>query len=96
MMASIGRLPIEQAVEIAAKSGLKYIDVELDTGAKRSIHSMMVAQHPSGQIKELGVKFGLDTLSAVNNAEVCRSYPKQHAYLKAYIDVASKLGAELP
>jgi sugar phosphate isomerase/epimerase len=89
------RLPLEEALDWAAEKGVKYIDIQLDTGANK-VDSFDDAR--AAAIKEkaerLGITFGLHTLSAVNVAEYSPFLSEAvDAYLRAYIDVAPKLGA---
>ena len=91
-----GSLPIEKELEIASRHGLKYIDVQLD-GSANKVDSLDDARCAAvkAQAAALGIKFGLHTLSAVNTAEFSPYLAEAaDAYLKAYIDVAPKLGAE--
>ena len=91
-----GRVRLEDALSLAAKSQLRYVDVQLDTGANK-VDSFDDARCAAVKAKaeKLGVSFGLHTLSAVNVAEFSPFLSEAvDAYLKAYIDVAPKLGAE--
>jgi sugar phosphate isomerase/epimerase len=70
--------------------------VQLDSGANR-VDSFDDARCAAvrASAQELGIKFGLHTLSAVNTAELSPFLSEAaDAYLKAYIDVAPKLGAQ--
>jgi sugar phosphate isomerase/epimerase len=90
------RLKLEDAVTWAARHDVRYIDIQLDTAANsltgfddRRCASIRAA------CAERGIHLGLHTLSAVNVAEYSPYVGEAvDAYLKAYIDVASRLGAE--
>lgn len=89
------RLPLEDALDWAAKNNVKYIDIQLDTGANR-VDSFDDARAGAIRTKaaKLGITFGLHTLSAVNIAEYSPFLSDAtDAYLRAYIDVAPRLGA---
>jgi sugar phosphate isomerase/epimerase len=89
------RLRLEDAVEWAAQHQVRYIDVQLDTGANRvdSIDDARAAAIRK-QAERCGVTLGLHTLSAVNVAEYSPFLSDAvDAYMRAYIDVAPKLGA---
>lgn len=89
------RLPIEEAIDWAAQRGVRYIDVQLDTGANRvdAIDDQRAAAIRA-QAQRQGVTLGLHTLSAVNVAEYSPFLSEAvDAYMRAYIDVAPKLGA---
>lgn len=89
------RLKLEDAIEWAARNGVRHIDIQLDTGANavtsfddarcRAIHAA---------IERHGIRLGLHTLSAVNVAEYSPFLADAvDAYMKAYIDTAPRLGA---
>jgi sugar phosphate isomerase/epimerase len=90
------RVRLEEGIEWAAKNGVRFIDIQLDTAAnavtafndKRAEHvRQLAAQH--------GVTLGLHTLSAVNVAEYSPYVAEAvDAYLKSYIDIYAKLGAQ--
>ncbi|WP_159350747.1 sugar phosphate isomerase/epimerase family protein [Roseomonas harenae] len=89
------RLRLEDAVEWAAQHQVRYIDVQLDTGANKvdSIDDSRAAAIRD-QAERCGVTLGLHTLSAVNVAEYSPFLSDAvDAYMRAYIDVAPKLGA---
>lgn len=89
------RLPIEQAIEWAAQRGVRYIDIQLDTGANRvdSFDAVRIRGVRSA-LERTGVQLGLHTLSAVNVAEYSPFLSDAaDAYLGAYIDLAPQLGA---
>jgi sugar phosphate isomerase/epimerase len=89
------RLPLEQAIDWAASRGVRYIDIQLDTGANKvdSFDDARCARIRE-QAAAAGVTVGLHTLSAVNVAEYSPFLSEAvDAYMRAYIDVAPKLGA---
>lgn len=86
----------EEGLALAAQVGLSHVDVNLDGGGNR-IDSLDAqrCKRISKQAAELGITFGLHTLSAVNVADFSPyTSPAVDAYLKAHIDVAPKLGAQ--
>jgi sugar phosphate isomerase/epimerase len=90
------RLRLEDAIDWAAQNQVRYIDVQLDTGANKvdAIDDARAAAIRE-QAQKLGVTLGLHTLSAVNVAEYSPFLSEAvDAYMRAYIDVAPKLGAE--
>jgi sugar phosphate isomerase/epimerase len=89
------RLKLEDAIEWAAKSGLKHIDIQLDTG--ENALPKFDTKRCAGVRKlldEHGIALGLHTNSAVNVAEyspvVSDAVTK---YLETYVDLVPKLGA---
>jgi sugar phosphate isomerase/epimerase len=93
----IGRkLRLEDAIDWAALHGVRFIDVELGTGA--NAFTRFDAARAT-RIREAcgrgGVRLGLHTSSAVNVAEYAPLLAEAaDAYLRAYIDAAGLLGAE--
>lgn len=89
------RLPLEQAITWAAGHAVRFIDVQLDTGQNRvSEISDVRASAICRQREEAGITLGLHTLSAVNVAEYSPFVSEAaDEYMRAYIDVAPKLGA---
>jgi sugar phosphate isomerase/epimerase len=89
------RLPPEKAIEWAAVNGVRHIDIQLDTGANAV--TGFDAQRARGirtALEKHGVHLGLHTLSAVNVAEYSPFLSDAvDAYLKAYIEAMSLLGA---
>src|SRR5687768_15757770 len=89
------RLKLEDAIEWAAKNGLKHIDIQLDTGenalpkfdTKRcNTVRKMLDKH--------GLQLGLHTNSAVNVAEYSPLVSDAVTeYLKTYVNIVPKLGA---
>jgi len=92
----IGRkLKLEDAIAWAARHGVRFIDIELDTGANAFTRFDAVR---SAAIRDAcaraGVQLGLHTSSTVNVAEYAPLLSNAaDAYLRAYIDAAAKLGA---
>ena len=89
------RLVLEDAVEWAAEHGVRFIDIQLDsgdnalptiTGVRGSRVRALCERH--------GVALGLHTNSAVNVAESAPYVGDAvDAYLKAYVDAAVRVGA---
>jgi sugar phosphate isomerase/epimerase len=93
----VGRkLQLEDAVTWASEHDVRYIDVQLDTGANAltTIDDARAAT-VRRECERLGVHLGLHTSSAVNVAEYAPyvSDAVEH-YLEAYVDAAVRLGAE--
>jgi sugar phosphate isomerase/epimerase len=89
------RLKLEDAIEWAAKNGLRHIDIQLDTG--ENALPKFDAKRCAGVRKLLdryGVKLGLHTNSAVNVAEYSPVVSDAVTdYLKSYVDIVPRLGA---
>jgi sugar phosphate isomerase/epimerase len=89
------RLKLEDAIEWAAKSGLKHIDIQLDTG--ENALPKFDAKRCAGVRKLLDrhdIGLGLHTNSAVNVAEYSPIVSDAVTdYLKRYVDLVPKLGA---
>ena len=89
------RLPLEAAIDWAAKNRLKHIDIQLDTGDNAL--DKFDAKRCKGVRKLLdkhGLELGLHTNSAVNVAEYSPIVADGvTAYLKRYVDLVVKLGA---
>lgn len=90
------RLRLEDAIDWAAENEVRYIDIQLDTGANRvNAFDDRRAAAIREQAARRGVTLGLHTLSAVNVAEYSPFLSEAvDAYMRAYIDLAPKLGAE--
>ena len=89
------RLKLEDAIEWAAKNGLRHIDIQLDTG--ENALPLFDAKR-CARIRKLldkhGLKLGLHTASAVNVAEYSPIVSEAVTeYLKKYVDLVVKLGA---
>ena len=90
------RIKLEDGIEWAAKNGVRYVDIQLDT-AENAVTTFDDAR--AARVRELaakhGVTLGLHTLSAVNVAEYSPYVGEAvDAYLKSYIDILPKLGAK--
>jgi sugar phosphate isomerase/epimerase len=92
----IGRkLRLEDAVAWAARHGVRFIDVQLDTGANAlgTIDETRAAALRA-ECERHGINLGLHTASAVNVAEYAPLVGEAvDRYLEAYVDAASRLGA---
>jgi sugar phosphate isomerase/epimerase len=92
----IGRkLPLEEAVGWAAQHQVRFIDVQLDTGANAlgTIDDQRAAAVRAA-CERYGIGLGLHTASAVNVAEYAPYVGDAvEQYLRAYVDAAVKLGA---
>src|SRR5579885_1899415 len=93
----VGRkLPLEEAITWAAAHAVRYVDVQLDTGANAlgTIDRNRGAQ-VRAECERHGIHLGLHTASAVNVAEYAPYVADAvERYLEAYIDAATLLGAE--
>lgn len=93
----VGRkLKLETAVDWAARSGVRIIDVELDTGdnAFTRLDAARAARVRDACVRH-GIQLGLHTSSAVNVAEYAPLLTEAvDAYLRAYVDASVLLGAE--
>ena len=90
------RVSVEKAIEWAAANDVHYFDVQLDIAPnqmERFDDAACAAIHAA--CAEHGLHLGLHTLSGVNIAEIS-PYLRDaaDAYLRAYIDLAKKTGAE--
>jgi sugar phosphate isomerase/epimerase len=87
---------IEDGVEWAAKNSVRYLDIQLDneTNAITTFDAKRVAAVRSARERH-GIHIGLHTSSAVNVAEYApHAAEGVDEYLKSYVDIYSKLGAE--
>jgi sugar phosphate isomerase/epimerase len=87
---------IEEGIEWAARNGVKYLDIQLDTDANAitSFDEQRVSAVRAAREKH-GIHIGLHTASAVNAAEYApHASNGVDEYLKSYIDIYPKLGAE--
>jgi sugar phosphate isomerase/epimerase len=93
----IGRkLPLEDAVAWAGAHQVRFVDVQLDTGANAlgTIDERRAAALRRG-CERHGIHLGLHTASAVNVAEYAPYVGDAvERYLEAYVDAAHLLGAE--
>ena len=89
------KIRLEAGIEWAAKNGVRFIDVQLDT-AENALTTFDAKR--CAAVRKLldrhGVKLGLHTLSAVNVAEYSPCVAEAvTGYLKSYVDIFPKLGA---
>ena len=89
-------IPIEDGVEWAARNGVRFLDIQLDSAANAitSFDAKRIAA-VRGVREKHDIHLGLHTSSAVNVAEYA-PYASDgvDAYLKAYVDIYHELGAE--
>ena len=89
------KLPLEEAIEWAGRHQVRFIDVQLDTGANAlgTVDDSRAAAVRAA-CENHAIRLGLHTSSAVNVAE-CAPYVGDavERYLKAYVDAAVRLGA---
>jgi sugar phosphate isomerase/epimerase len=93
----IGRkLRLEDGIEWAARNGVRFIDIQLDTGPNAfTLFDDARCRAVRAACERHGVHLGLHTLSAVNVAEYSPILSEAvDGYMKGYIDVAPRLGAE--
>lgn len=90
------RLRLEDGLDWAARNEVRYVDIQLDTGANAfTKFDQARANDIRARCDRSGIHLGLHTLSAINVAEYSPlvSDAVEH-YLRAYIDIAPRLGAE--
>jgi sugar phosphate isomerase/epimerase len=89
------RLKLEDAIEWAAAHDVRYIDIQLDTGANAvTTFDAARARGIRAALEKHQVHLGLHTLSAVNVAEYSPFLSEAvDAYLRAYVDAMPLLGA---
>lgn len=89
------RLKLEDAIVWAADNEVRFIDIQLDTGANAvTTFDDARAAAIRESLQKTGVHLHLHTLSAVNVAEYSPFLSEAvDAYMQAYIDVAPRLGA---
>ncbi len=90
------RIRLEEGIAWAARHGVRYIDIQLDTAAN-ALTTFDDAR--AAQVREAcerqGIHLGLHTLSAVNVAEYSPYVSEaMDQYLKSYVDIYPKLGAK--
>ncbi len=90
------RMKLEDGIEWAAQHGVRYIDIQLDTAANAfTSFDDKRAAGVRAALEKHGMHLGLHTLSAVNVAEYSPYVSDAvEQYLKGYVDVYPKLGAE--
>ena len=89
------KLPLEEAVAWAARHQVRFIDLQLDTGANAlGTISEARAAAVRAACERHGIRLGLHTASAVNVAEYAPYVGDAvERYLEAYVDAAMRLGA---
>ena len=89
------RARLEDGIAWAAKNGVRFIDIQLDTAANAlTAFDDRRAAGVREACEKHGITLGLHTLSAVNVAEYSPYVADAvEEYLKAYVDIYSKLGA---
>lgn len=90
------RIRLEEGIEWAAQHAVRFIDIQLDTAANAVT---AFDDRRAERVRQLaathGITLGLHTLSAVNVAEYSPYVSEAvDAYLKSYIDIYAKLGAQ--
>ena len=93
----LGRsMRLEDGMAWAAVNDVRYIDIQLDTGDNAFTRfDAARATRIRSACERDGIHLGLHTLSAVNVAEYSPLLSEAvDAYLRAYIDIAPRLGAE--
>lgn len=90
------RIRLEEGIAWAAQHGVRYIDIQLDTAANAvTAFDDRRAAAVRAACERHGIHLGLHTLSAVNVAEYSPYVGEAvDAYLKSYVDIYPKLGAE--
>lgn len=90
------KIRLEEGIEWAAKNEVRYIDIQLDT--HHNAITTFDARRAAGiraACEKHGTHLGLHTLSAVNVAEYSPYVSDAvDEYLKSYIDIYGRLGAE--
>jgi sugar phosphate isomerase/epimerase len=89
------KLRLEDGIEWAAKNGVRFIDIQLDT-ADNAVTTFddRRAAAVRGACEKHAIRLGLHTLSAVNIAEYSPYVSDAvDQYLKSYVDIFPKLGA---
>jgi sugar phosphate isomerase/epimerase len=90
------KLPLEEAVRWGAANRVRYVDIQLDTGANAlaTIDPERARALRAGCARH-GINLGLHTASSVNVAETAPFVADAvERYLDAYVDAAAVLGAE--
>ena len=90
------RAKLEDGIAWAAKHGVRYVDIQLDTAANAlTTFDDRRAAGIRDACEKHGIQLGLHTLSAVNVAEYSPFVADAvEQYLKAYVDVFGRLGAK--
>src|SRR4029077_195918 len=90
------RLKLEDAIEWAAQHQVRWIDIQLDSGAN-ALTTFDVARAAGVRraSERHAVHLGLHTASAVNVSEMTPYVGDAvERYLEAYVEIAPRLGAE--
>ncbi|MDH3447988.1 MAG: sugar phosphate isomerase/epimerase [Gammaproteobacteria bacterium] len=90
------KMSLEDAIDWAAANGVSYIDAEMDVSPNQlDRFDAAACDNIRSRCEKHGIHLGLHTLSSVNTAEIS---PFVSAgvdnYLKAYADLAVRVGAE--
>ena len=90
------RIRLEEGIEWAAQHAVRFIDIQLDTAANTvTAFDDQRAERVRQLAATHGITLGLHTLSAINVAEYSPYVSEAvDAYLKSYIDIYAKLGAQ--
>ena len=90
------RIRLEEGIEWAAKNGVRYLDIQLDTAANAlTTFDDARAAAVRRACERHGIHLGLHTLSAVNVAEYSPFVSEaMDQYLRSYADIYPKLGAK--
>jgi sugar phosphate isomerase/epimerase len=90
------RIRLEEGIEWAAKNGVRYLDIQLDTAANAlTTFDDARAAGVRTACERHGIHLGLHTLSAVNVAEYSPFVSEaMDQYLRSYVDIYPKLGAK--
>ena len=90
------RMSLEDGLAWAARNQVRYVDIQLDTGVNAFTRFDEPRLRTVRALCERdGIHLGLHTLSAINVAEYSPLVSEAvDAYLRAYIDIAPRLGAE--
>jgi sugar phosphate isomerase/epimerase len=90
------RIRLEEGIEWAARNGVRYLDIQLDTAANAlTTFDDARAAAVRTACERHGIHLGLHTLSAVNVAEYSPFVSEaMDQYLRSYVDIYSKLGAK--
>ena len=90
------RIRLEEGIGWAAKNGVRYLDIQLDTAANAlTTFDDARAAAVRRACERHGIHLGLHTLSAVNVAEYSPFVSEaMDQYLRSYADIYPKLGAK--
>jgi sugar phosphate isomerase/epimerase len=90
------RIRLEEGIEWAAKHGVRFIDIQMDTATNAvTAFDDARAAGVKAACEKHGISLGLHTLSAVNVAEYSPFVSEaMDQYLRSYVDIYPKLGAK--